>query len=109
IAVANYGTHTIGIFYGFDNGSFEDQIELSTGISRPISIHLVDLNKDTFIDIIIINYGTNSFSVFYGNEIFIKPTFYTINSVSPYSINVGDFNQDTRLDIAVALSGSNQV
>ncbi|CAF1668369.1 unnamed protein product, partial [Adineta ricciae] len=50
IAVANYNSHTIGIFYGFGNGSFQDQIEISTGISRPLSLHLVDFNKDSFVD-----------------------------------------------------------
>ncbi|CAF1123973.1 unnamed protein product, partial [Adineta ricciae] len=68
IAVTNYNTHSIGIFYGFGNGSFREQIEISTGISRPLSLHLVDFNNDTFVDIIVINHGTNSISIFYGDR-----------------------------------------
>jgi hypothetical protein len=67
IAVANYGTNSIGIFLGFGNGTFERQNELSTGSSRPNSIGLADLNNDTNLDMVIVNYGTNSVSIYYGH------------------------------------------
>jgi hypothetical protein len=51
IAVANFGTNNVGIFLGFDNGSFVSQIEVSTGASRPIAICLVDFDNDTRLDI----------------------------------------------------------
>ena len=112
IAVANYNTHSIGIFYGFGNGSFRDQIEISTGISQPLSLHLVDFNNDTFIDIIVINYGTNSISIFYGNRDgnFVNRFTYSTGYDSfPYALTTGDLNNDNCLDIVIANFGTNDI
>ena len=51
IAVANFGTNNVGIFLGYNNGSFASQIELSTAVFRPLTICLADFDNDTLLDI----------------------------------------------------------
>jgi hypothetical protein len=46
IAIANYDSHSIGVFLGYGNGSFANEITFSTGVSRPVSIAIGDLNND---------------------------------------------------------------
>ncbi|CAF1426016.1 unnamed protein product, partial [Adineta steineri] len=65
IAVAYFGTNSIGIFLGFGNGSFINTTVISTDSSRPVWIHIADLDNDTSPDIITANYGTDSISIFY--------------------------------------------
>ncbi len=110
IAVAYFGTNNIGIFIGFNNGTFASQIELSTGTSRPIAISLVDFDNDTFLDIVTANYGTHSVSIFYGcgNAKFSNPVTYSTGYDSfPSSLVAGHFNNDNHLDLAIANYGTN--
>ncbi|CAF1464555.1 unnamed protein product, partial [Adineta steineri] len=112
IAVANFGTNTIRIFLGYGNGSFVNQLDLSTNTSRPISISLVDFNNDTVLDIVTVNFGTNSISIFYGyeNGMFSNPTMYSTGYDSlSYALAVGDFNNDNYIDIAIANYGTNNI
>ncbi|CAF4887954.1 unnamed protein product, partial [Rotaria sp. Silwood2] len=47
IVVANYGTDNIGIFFGYDNGTFTGQKTYTTTLnSKPSSIAVRDLNND---------------------------------------------------------------
>ncbi len=112
IAVANFGTNNVGIFFGLGNGSFSNQIELSTGQSRPISINVADFNHDTLPDIATVDYGTHSISIFYGyeNGKFSVPMTYSTGYDSfPSSLAAGHFNNDTYVDIAIANYGTNTV
>ncbi|CAF1123740.1 unnamed protein product [Adineta ricciae] len=109
IVIANYRTHSIGIFYEFGNGSFQNEVQFSIGISRPIFVDSTDFNRDTFIDIIVIDYETNSISIFYGNPstTFTKLFSYSTDYDSyPYSLAVGDLNNDQHLDIAITNYGT---
>ncbi len=97
IAVANFRTNNICLFFGIGNGLFVYCIELSTGSSRPISLILGDFNHDTLLDIVTANYGTQSVSIFYGygNGIFSDPVPYLTGYDSyPSSLATGDFNND---------------
>ncbi|CAF5040037.1 unnamed protein product, partial [Rotaria sp. Silwood1] len=59
IIVANPGTDNVGIFFGYGNGSFEDQVIYSTGpSSRPSSVVIADFNNDNQTDIVVANMGT---------------------------------------------------
>ncbi|CAF4049614.1 unnamed protein product, partial [Rotaria sordida] len=112
IAVANVGTHNIGVFLGLGNGVFTGQTTFSTGPSRPWAITVGDFNNDNKLDIAIANYGTNNIGVIlgYGNGNFSSPTTFSTGYDSlPLSIAVGDFDNDNKLDIAVVNNVTNNV
>ncbi|CAF5139638.1 unnamed protein product, partial [Rotaria sp. Silwood1] len=54
-AVANFGTNSIGVLFGFQNESFANKTVLSTESARPVWIHVADLNNDTALDIVTAN------------------------------------------------------
>jgi hypothetical protein len=52
IAVANSGNNNIGIFLGYGNGSFQDQITYWIGYyTTPVSLALADFNNGNKLDI----------------------------------------------------------
>jgi hypothetical protein len=112
IAVANYGTNSIGIFLGNGNGTFTDQKVCFLGSSRPLFVTVGDMNNDNRTDIVVANYGTNTVGILfgYGNGSFQDQAMYfTGYDSSPYSLAVGDFNKDHQLDIAIANYGTSNV
>ena len=112
IAVANFGTHNIGIFLGIGNGTFRSQTTFSTGSSRPRWIAVGDFNNDAQLDIAVVNYGTNDIGVLLqdGNGSFAKQTTFSTGYDSvPYSLAIADLNSDNKLDIVVANYGTNNV
>ncbi|CAF1220352.1 unnamed protein product [Rotaria sp. Silwood1] len=112
-AVANSGTDSLGIFLGYGNGTFSNQIAYSTGVSsQPTSIAVGDFNNDTQLDIAVTNAGTNILGIFlgHGNGTFSNQIAYpTGSSSTPNSIAIGDFDSDTRLDIVVVNAGTNNL
>ena len=127
IAVAKNGTDSVGVLFGYGNGTFANQITYSTGSSSsPYSIAIADFDNDGQLDIATANQQSNNIMIFNG---YIKKTFanqityqtntspYPASILSystgvnsyPYSVAVGDFNNDSRLDIAVANSGIDNV
>jgi hypothetical protein len=113
IGVANSGTHTIGIFLGYNNISFANQVTYSTGsYSSPYSIAAGHFNNDTQLDIVVANYNSDNVGVFLGHtdgSFRNQTTYSTGGSSSPYYVAVGFFNNDTILDIIVANYGTNNV
>ena len=48
IVVANYDSSSVGIFLGYRNGTFSNQMTYSTGTdSTPVSIAIGDFNNDS--------------------------------------------------------------
>jgi hypothetical protein len=113
IVVAYGGSDNIGIFLGYDSGTFASVTNYSTGNdSYPCSVALGDFNNDNRLDIVVANSGTKNLGVFigYGNGTFSVMIPYSTGSLSgPVWVVVGDFNKDSRLDLAVALSGTNNI
>ncbi|CAF3792437.1 unnamed protein product [Rotaria sp. Silwood1] len=112
IAVANYGTNNIGIFFGNKNGTFADQKVFSLNSSRPFFITIGDFNNDNRTDIAAANYGTNTLGIILGNgngSFQHQITYSTGYDSLPYALVVGDFNKDNRLDIAVANYGTDNI
>ncbi|CAF3234253.1 unnamed protein product, partial [Rotaria sp. Silwood2] len=113
IAVVNYGTSSIGILLGVNNGTFATSMEYFTGYdSDPRSLAVGDFNNDDLQDIAVANFGTNNIGVFlgYGNGSFQSQNIYSTGSHShPYAITTADINRDNRLDIVVTNAGKDNV
>ncbi|CAF0913691.1 unnamed protein product [Adineta steineri] len=113
IAVANFGTDNIGVFFGNMNHSFHDQITFSTGHgSAPNALVVEDFNDDNQLDIAFVNFGTNYLGVLLGciNGTFFDPlTYSTGENSQPIFLAVGDFNNDKRLDIVVSNFGTDNI
>jgi hypothetical protein len=112
IAVANYGSNTVGIFLGNGDGSLGALSVFSTGSTAPQAVAVGNFNNDTRLDLAVANPYGNNVGVLLGNGdgTFQAQTTLSIGTGStPSSIAVGDFNRDTRPDIAVANYGSNTV
>ncbi|CAF4505415.1 unnamed protein product, partial [Rotaria sp. Silwood2] len=113
LASVNVGTDNIGIFLGYDNGSFAAPVTYSTLYgSSPQYIRMNDLNGDNLLDIVITNTFANNVGVFLGcgNGSFEAQIMYeTGKTSSPSALDIGDLNDDGHLDIVVANYGSNNV
>jgi hypothetical protein len=72
-----------------------------TGLD-PMSFVINDFNRDSILDVVVVNLGDDTFSVLLGNR---NGTFQTsINystgkETSPWGIATADFNNDTLLDL----------
>ena len=65
IIVANSGTSNILIFYGYDNGTFQNETTYSLGYEyHPYSIAVTDLNGDGWLDIAVACYNTDHIEIF---------------------------------------------
>ncbi|CAF4827986.1 unnamed protein product [Rotaria sp. Silwood1] len=112
IAVANYGTHNIGIFLGYGNLNFSNQSTFQFDSSRPVSLAIGDFNQDNRLDIAVVNNGTFNVVILlgFGNGSFQMHTTYDMGYDSmPSSIAVADFNNDNQLDIVVVNYGTSNL
>ncbi|CAF4083012.1 unnamed protein product, partial [Adineta steineri] len=112
IAVANYGTNNIGLFFGQHNGTFENQILISTNSFRPWFISSDDLDHDNYSDLVIVFYGTDNIGILFGrnNGSFDELIIYSTGYDSlPYSLAIKDLNNDQHLDIVVTNYGTNNI
>ncbi|CAF1361048.1 unnamed protein product [Adineta steineri] len=106
IAVVNYWSGNMGVFVGYGNGTFADQITYSVPFATgPYTITIGDVNNDKHQDIIITMFFSQNILIFfgYGNGTFVKGNTYSTGSGSqPLSVAIGDLNNDNRLDIFVS-------
>ncbi|CAF1311483.1 unnamed protein product [Adineta steineri] len=113
LIVSNYGTHSIGIFYGFSNGTFDKQnLFILDVLSHPQFVTTGDVNKDNQTDIIILDSSLGYIQVLpgFGNGSFSNLTIYmTEEGTQPYAAAIGDIDNDNKSDIAVANYGANNV
>ena len=95
------------------NGTFMNNITYSTGInSHPQYAVTADFNKDSQLDIAVVNSYDSTLMIFLisGNGTFNTSTLYSTGSQSfPNSIGIGDFNKDGWVDIVVANSNTDNV
>ena len=111
IGVANWGTHSIGIFLGYGNNSFTNQTTYPT-VRYPQSIALGYLNNDAWLDIVVASSDSDNVGIFfgYGDGTFANQITYSTGVFSsPYCVTVVDLNNDNILDIVVASYGTNNV
>jgi len=113
IAVANYGTNSVGVLLGYGDGTFGNQMTFSTGLfSRPIWVTVGDFNNDTILDIATANWNAANVGILigYGNGTFasIRTSSTGAGSIPMY-VAVSDFNYDNILDIAVVNDATNNI
>ena len=64
LIIANFGTNTIVVFYGYGNGSFGDQLWYPLEYNfNPYSVAVADLNQDKWIDIVVACYDTDKVEI----------------------------------------------
>ncbi|CAF3396205.1 unnamed protein product, partial [Rotaria sp. Silwood2] len=80
----------------------------SMGISfAPSSSTVNNLNKDTYLNIVVMNFGSNDVIMFFGfnDGSFLKQQSYSLSyNTQPQSVTIGDVNNDSLVDIVVANS-----
>jgi hypothetical protein len=113
ILIANRNASNVGVFLGQGNGTFSQQIIVSTGTnSTPTGLALSDLNSDTILDIVVANHQNDNLVILLGigNGTFTNTlTLQTGNYSGPYLVIVNDFNKDGYLDIAAGCGDANYV
>ncbi len=113
IIVANFGASNIGIFFGYGNGSFQNQLTYSTGYpSGPADVTVADFNNDNRLDIAvpILNRDNVGILLGYGNRTFAEMMTYSTGAGStPMCVLVSDLNDDNHLDIVVANIGTTNI
>ncbi|CAF3940795.1 unnamed protein product, partial [Rotaria sp. Silwood1] len=111
ISLVNSRAHNIGIFLGYGDISFANQLTYSTGLySSPCSMAVGDFNNDTRVDIVFASCESNSVGIIlgHGNGSFGNQMMYpTSSNSSRYSLAVSDINNDTIQDIVVANHDAN--
>jgi hypothetical protein len=66
IAVINYGSNSVGVFFGYGNGSFTSQSIFNTGFdSHPFALVVGDINKDNLTDIVATNNGYGNIDILF--------------------------------------------
>ncbi len=111
VVVANSKSNNMGVFLGFDNGSFAKQITYPTD-DQSRTVVVEDLNNDNILDIIVANYGSNDVGVFLGHAdgTFAEMIFIPLEYGShPFFVLDGNFNNDEKLDLAVANNGTDSL
>jgi hypothetical protein len=115
IVVVYTYSQTVGIFFGYGNGTFSPQKTYSMGNSSSFSsIALAKINSDTILDIIVTDYGNGDcyVGILYGlidGNFAALQTYSTGSSSNPVSVAIHDFNNDSRVDLAVANSNIDTV
>ena len=113
IVVANSGTNNIGIFIGYENGTFAPQRVYSIGNnSEPISIAVGDFNHDHHLDVAVADFETDTIVILRGHgdgTFTILASYFTGIRSAPSSIAVADLDRDNYLDIVVSNFGSSDL
>ncbi|CAF1192554.1 unnamed protein product [Adineta ricciae] len=113
ILVGNSKYETLGILYGYGNGTFETVVALFTGDLSALRCVLVEnFNNDDYLDIAVADYGSSHISIFlaYGNRTFGNVTRYSsVDASRTFSLACGDLNHDGYKDIAAANYASDNI
>ncbi|CAF4329104.1 unnamed protein product, partial [Rotaria socialis] len=105
IVIANYGSDSIGILIGENNGTFSNVITVAMAPgSKPVPVSVGDFNNDTQLDIVVGNTGLGGFTILHGHgdgNFTIGMTYAVQTVKQPLSIVVEDINKDKYLDLVI--------
>lgn len=105
LAVANHNGNTTTIFLGYGTGGFKKHVDLWNGPNAGTNgIAIGDVNKDNYLDIIVVNRHGSNVGVFLGHgdgNFSDQITFSTGNGSSPAGLALHDLNHDHILDLVV--------
>lgn len=95
-------SNSVVVFLGKGDGTFQAPAPYKTGHS-PLSVSVLDLNRDRHMDLLVINGERDDISVFFGkgDGTFTQGTPFGANA-GPISAVTQDFDGDGKTDIAVA-------
>ncbi|CAM4801733.1 unnamed protein product [Rotaria magnacalcarata] len=110
IVVTNSNTNNIGVLLGLGNETFKNltTYQIDT-LADPVSIAIVDLNKDNNLDVAVTNNRANSINIFQGNgegTFSTRISYLTGYQSGPNWVIAGDFNNDDWVDIVASASGT---
>ncbi|CAF2417401.1 unnamed protein product [Rotaria sp. Silwood2] len=113
IAIVNSGTDNLDILFNSGNGTFVTQITYPIGADlSPRFVIAYDVNKDNYLDIVIVNSNNNSISALagHGNGTFDIPRVYSTGEDSyPLAVAFDDVNNDNLSDAIIANAGTDSI
>jgi hypothetical protein len=110
VAVANNGTHTVGVLLNAGNGNFQPLTSYNVN-NNPTEVISADLNGDGKPDLIVVNNtspGTVQVLLNNGNGTFGTPTAYNVGN-NPAGVVAVDLNNDGFPDLVVTNKTDNTV
>ena len=113
LAFADEFGYDVGILLGNGNGTFEASTMITIGNAyRREGIIVDDFNRDSYLDLAVLNTYDNNVDVLLGNgdgTLSAYATLYTGRNSQPKSIAAADFNNDHYVDIAVVNYASRNI
>ena len=113
LVVANEGTDSVSVLYGFNYSTFQNPVIYSSNDSlQPVGIVVSDFNNDGIQDIASAFSASGKIGVYlgHGNGSFILPITYSIGDrAQPYAIAAIDLNNDGLVDIVVSDVGTDSI
>ncbi|CAF0997315.1 unnamed protein product [Adineta steineri] len=111
--VANRGSDSIGIFFGFEYVYFQDpQIYPILNAQNPYAIVVSNFNNDNYLDIAVASINSNNLAILLGQKngtFTLIATYITGNKSNPTMLSVRDLNNDNQMDIIVANPGNDNI
>ncbi|CAF0944033.1 unnamed protein product [Adineta ricciae] len=112
IVVLGYRSRVF-IFFGDDNGTFSSRLALPLTIfGNPSRLNVVDLNNDSYLDLIVLDIDALHIQIFFGDQngrFQLQKWFFTVFGISDSNMLVGDFNNDGQPDMVFFNSRINTV
>jgi hypothetical protein len=104
IVVANWGSGTVGVLLGNDDGTFEPAVSYGSGGYQANSVAIADINGDSKPDLLVATGGADSVGVLLGNgDGTFQPavTYFSGGNLAD-SVAVADVNGDGKPDLLVS-------
>lgn len=110
LAISSITGAAVGVFKGLGNGSFNLTPLVKIVGQSPKSILAVDLNKDTWSDLVVLNSADNTMSVFMNNQVggFGNENIF-VTGTNPIQVIAQDLNADGWVDLVVLNNQDNTV